>query len=144
MKLSIKGNIRSIIAGLFRRHLAKENDKDFGSWGEDIAAKFLRKKGYRIIERNFRCKKGEIDIVASEGDSLVFVEVKTRSTTKFGEPEEAVNPDKMHHLHRTAYIYLRKNKLRPGEITVRFDVVSIVADWNTKKVESIKLFKGSH
>ena len=138
---SIKENMRSIIARLFPAHARKEND-DIGSWGEEIAVEFLRKKGYRIIERNFRCKRGEIDIVASEGNSLVFVEVKTRSSTQFGEPEQAVNPEKLRHLQHTAYIYLRKNKIKPGGVRFRFDIVSILADWNTRKVVSIKLFKG--
>ncbi|MCD6386573.1 YraN family protein [Candidatus Sumerlaeota bacterium] len=135
--------MRSIIARLFPARGAKEND-DIGSWGEEIAVEFLRKKGYRIIERNFRCKRGEIDIVASEGNSLVFVEVKTRSSTQFGEPEQAVNPEKLRHLQHTAYIYLRKNKIKPGGVRFRFDIVSILADWNTRKVVSIKLFKGTH
>src|SRR4030065_448823 len=76
-----------------------------GRLGEDAAATFLTKEGYKIVERNFRCPLGEIDIVAVDKGVLVFVEVKTRSSNKFGLPEEAVNRRKQHQMAKTTQFY---------------------------------------
>jgi putative endonuclease len=73
----------------------KRNNKTFGKIGEDRAAKLLRNKGYKIIEQNYTTKLGEIDLIAIDVDTLVFVEVKTRWSKKFGNPEEAVNLRKL-------------------------------------------------
>lgn len=97
--------------------------KEFGKFGEDKAAEFLAKGGYRIIERNFSCKLGEIDIVARKGDTLRFIEVKTRSGFQFGSPAEAVNENKMRHIRRVAEIYLRARRLNPMRIS--FDVIEV-------------------
>jgi putative endonuclease len=70
-----------------------------GSWGESIAAKFLTRKGYIILERNFRCRLGEIDIIALDRKSIIFIEVKTRRNQKYGLPCEAVNTQKIRHLN---------------------------------------------
>jgi len=95
-----------------------------GKRGEDIAAEFLRQHGYEIIEQNYYYNHGEIDIVAKDGTTLVFVEVKSRRSTKFGEPEESVTPKKQELLRRTAEGYVLERNT--GEINCRFDVVSIV------------------
>jgi len=76
-----------------------------GGWGEDAAEKYLKKKGYIIVERNFRCKLGEIDIIAMDGAELVFIEVKTRQNQNYGLPCEAINAAKIRHLKRTAVYY---------------------------------------
>ncbi|MBN7772031.1 YraN family protein [Clostridium aminobutyricum] len=97
---------------------------NLGSYGEAIAATYLESKGYKIVEKNFRCKLGEIDIIASQRDMLVFIEVKTRSSTAYGLPCEAVNKKKQLHLIRTAAFYLLKNHI--GEIDQRMDVVEVL------------------
>lgn len=95
---------------------------DLGAEGEALAASYLETQGYRIRARNFRSGKGEIDIIASDGNTLVFVEVKTRSTARFGLPREAVTPFKQNMLRKTAMSYLVQLS---KEIPCRFDVVEI-------------------
>lgn len=87
------------------------SSKDLGAEGEEIAIKLLENQGYKILQKNFRCKIGEIDIVALEGKTLVFVEVKTRWTKEFGLPEEAITPWKIRKIARAGdYFQL----LNPG------------------------------
>lgn len=93
----------------------------FGQSGEKKAAKYLQKKGYSILERNFRSRFGEIDIIAEKDGVTVFVEVKTRSTEAYGKGFESVRPDKQGKLIKTAQHYMSVN----GECPARFDVVSI-------------------
>lgn len=97
-----------------------------GRFGEDLAVRYLSDAGLQVLERNWRCADGELDIVASEGEVLAFVEVKTRSTTAFGEPAEAVTPVKAARIHRLAMRWLAER--RPGTpwCPIRFDVVAIV------------------
>ncbi len=109
-----------------------------GIKGEDIAASYLVKKGYKIIERNFRAKGGEIDIIAIDGDTLVFAEVKARSTDEFGSPLEAITYRKMKSLVRTAEFYKLRNPKLP-EI-LRIDAVAISLD-SENKVKSVELVK---
>jgi len=94
-----------------------------GRQGEDFAARLLKESGYKIKERNYRCPAGEIDIIATEGDTLAFVEVKTRSGKGFGSPEEAVTIRKQKQIIKAAMYYLlsAKTEERPS----RFDVVSV-------------------
>ncbi len=113
--------------------------KKLGSRGEKIAAKFLRKQGYQIIEKNYRSRLGEIDIVAKEDESIVFVEVKTRRSTDFGLPEEALSYDKRRRLSKLALGYLAHRRIK--DTNCRFDMVSILMD--TKKVKHIKLIKNA-
>ena len=96
---------------------------NLGKSGEDLAAKALQKKGLKIIIRNFRNKFGEIDIIARDRESLVFVEVKTRCSDRFGLPEEAVTAAKQKQIIRVASSYLSQHKLL--NVPVRFDVVAI-------------------
>jgi len=93
-----------------------------GKRGEKQAAAFLREHGYYIIEENYRWQGGEIDLVAREGNYLVFVEVKSRSSEAFGTPEEAITVAKRRRLIRTAQKYLLEH---PTELEVRFDVVTL-------------------
>lgn len=95
-----------------------------GKMGEEIAADYLQKKGYRIIERGFKLFRGELDIIAYDGNTLVFVEVKTRAGTEFGLPEEAVTPAKQKQIQRIAQGYLMERGL--GDPDCRFDVLSIL------------------
>jgi putative endonuclease len=95
-----------------------------GRWGEDLAAKCLIEAGLVILERNWRCDLGEIDIVARSGDTLVAVEVKTRTTELFGPPAAAVTPTKATRLRRLAARWLAEHALTPRE--VRIDVVAIL------------------
>ena len=94
-----------------------------GRRGEDAAVDYLAKKGYRIVERNFRFGRGEIDIVAEDGDTLVFVEVKARRTDTYGAPEDAVSMHKRRQLRRVAEGYLFKHGIE--DKACRFDVVSV-------------------
>ena len=94
-----------------------------GRWGETLAADYLTQKGYAILERNFRTPYGEIDLIADEGNSLVFVEVKTRSTDAYGLPEAAITPQKRQHLIAAAQAYLQATS-HPG-VNWRIDVIAI-------------------
>ena len=73
-----------------------------GNWGEGVAGRFLQEKGYRLLDANYRCRWGEVDIVAQEGDELVFVEVRTRRGAEYGTPEESVTAAKSRRLIATA------------------------------------------
>jgi putative endonuclease len=94
-----------------------------GRRGEALAEAFLKRKGYSILERNWEGKSGELDIIAMDKKTIVFVEVKTRATEKFGAPVEAVDKHKQEHIIRVATEYLQKNK--KSESPARFDVISI-------------------
>ncbi len=96
-----------------------------GKWGEQRAARFLKAGHYRILGQRVRVgRHDEIDIIARQGETLVFVEVKTRKNEQFGRPFSAVNKDKRRRLSRAAVGYLRKKKIRPDYI--RFDVVEVI------------------
>jgi putative endonuclease len=110
--------------------------KPLGSEGEDLAVRFLQKKGYRIVARNYKTTVGEIDIIARDGDTIVFIEVKTRTDISFGYPFEAVNKRKRQKLKNLALLYLKR---QGKESPVRFDVLSIFCMDNGKKdIEHIK------
>lgn len=96
-----------------------------GTVGENIAVEYLQQQGYTILERNYYYNHGEIDIVAQENETLVFVEVKMRRSARFGEPQESVTPKKQELLRRTAEGYVLERNL--NDIDCRFDVVSIVS-----------------
>lgn len=98
---------------------------ELGKRGELLACSFLREKGYSILHTNWRRRRLEIDIIALDGDELVFVEVKTRATSLFGEPEDAVNPQKRRHLIQAANAYVIKSGYDKGS---RFDVISIIIE----------------
>lgn len=101
-----------------------------GNKGEDYAVKLLKKEHYKILERNFTVRGGEIDIIAMDSETLVFVEVKMRKNTDFGTPAEFVTYGKRKKLIYTANCYLEKNGL--FSIPCRFDVVEIIASINEK------------
>ena len=99
--------------------------RSLGQKGEEIAQRSLKKQGYKILDRNFHTRWGELDIVAQDGAEVVFVEVKTRTSSDFVRPEEAVNFKKQDHLRKAAEIWLAKNySLEPPPC--RFDVVAVI------------------
>ncbi len=106
-----------------------------GIKGEDLAARFLMKKGYKVVDRNFKTPIGEIDIVAKDGEFLVFVEVKTRCSDAFGHPFEAVDARKREKLRKVALYYL-KNRWKK-DAPSRFDVLSIRAENGKDEIEHI-------
>lgn len=99
---------------------------EVGATSEDRAARYLVRQGYRIVERNYRCKVGELDIVARDGDVLVFVEVRSRRSTAYGSALEAVGWHKQRKVSRVALAYLASRRPRFAE--ARFDVVAITGD----------------
>ena len=102
--------------------------KTNGAWGEELAARLLRRKHYRIIGRNYTCKFGEIDIIAANGEYLAFVEVKLRQDASHGAAREFVTASKQQRLRQTAMIWLSQN---PTELQPRFDVIEIYAPEGT-------------
>ena len=108
------------------------NTKKIGDYGEDIASRYLSRHGYKIIDRNYRTRFFEIDIVAYDGDCLCFVEVKTRNRSDFGLPCEAVDYRKRQKITRGALHYMANNNV---DAPVRFDVVEVFAD--SKKLFTI-------
>ena len=109
---------------------------ELGKRGEELAIGFLKKLRYKILEKNFRCKFGEIDIIALQGNTLVFVEVKTRSSLEYGCPQTSVTAKKRNQLTKVAFFYLQKNRL--FDRAARFDVVAIEFDSGEKRIELIR------
>ena len=103
-----------------------------GNIGEVLSVNFLKKQGYKILSINFKTKFGEIDIIAQDKDTIVFVEVKRRETLKFGRPIEAIDYRKELKIKRVAEYYLKKTKIY--EVNVRFDVIEILG----KEISHIK------
>lgn len=108
----------------------------FGREGESVAIAFLKKKGYRVLEKNFRSKVGEIDIIAEQAGVIVFVEVKARSSHEFGHPLNALTPAKQKKIIQTAQSFLAQKRIR--DRPMRFDVVALTSDpsgsWETELV----------
>lgn len=103
---------------------------DLGSKGEDSAVDYLKRKGYKIIERNWSFRGYEIDVVAENEEFIVFIEVKTRASTKWGSPEESIGIKRMRRMINSASHYLKQNKI---DNPARFDIIAIV--WNNKGFE---------
>lgn len=95
-----------------------------GERGEIAACGFLKEKGYEILEKNYKCKLGEIDVIARRKGRLAFVEIKTRTSTQFGTPQEAVHLKKQEKIFKVAQWYMKEKKFR--KIPVAFDVVAIL------------------
>ncbi len=106
-----------------------------GEKGEELAVRFLKKKGYKIIKQNYKTRIGEIDIIAKDRESLVFIEVKTRESIEYGLPFEAVNSAKKRKIRNVALLYLKRLKEIPP---CRFDVVSIYYKQVNPEFELIK------
>lgn len=115
----------------------KSDNSSLGEIGESIAVAFLKGSGFSIVERNFRCVCGEIDIVAREGRSFVFVEVKCRQNKLYGPPQLAVTPFKQRQISKAALVWLAKKRL--FDAPARFDVVAIVLrDHDVPEIEHIR------
>ena len=104
--------------------------RDVGILGENLAKNFLKKRGYRILESNYRCREGEIDIIARHRDSLVFVEVRTKRSLEFGSPEESITSTKMERLRAVAAHYQQTHNNLPA--SWRIDVVAVEIDQKDK------------
>lgn len=115
-------------------------NKAIGNYGEDIGEEYLIKNNYTIKERNFRCRTGEIDIIAYNEEYMCFVEVKTRYDCSFGTPAEAVNKTKQYKLKRLAEFYVYKNNYY--NYNIRFDIVEIILNGLDNKYQ-IKLIKNA-
>ena len=110
------------------------NRAKLGTRGEGLARRLLEQKGYLIVDNNFRCSWGEIDLVAQDGDEIVFVEVRTRRGSRFGTPEESITEAKAHHMVAAAQEYLQQRESEAADW--RLDLVAIVLT-PTGKVDRI-------
>lgn len=107
--------------------------RELGRWGEAQAEHYLRQKGFQLIARNWRTRGGEIDLIGKFGDTLVFVEVRTRTSTHFGTPSESVDWRKQKKLRQLSLAFLQQYRERVGSF--RFDVVSILVHLKSRQVE---------
>lgn len=114
---------------MYKRHI-------IGKVGENLAVKYLEQIGYKVIERNFECRQGEIDIIALDKNEIIFIEVKTRTNIKFGSPIEAVNETKQKHLLKAVEYYLYSRNLE-NEF-VRIDVIEMYLYNHKYKINHIK------
>lgn len=109
---------------------------ELGRRGENIIADYITKLGYKVVERNFECNQGEIDIIAKDKEELVFIEVKTRTDISYGEASEAVTNTKKRHLINSIKYYIYKQKLENQPI--RIDVAEVYINKGKVKVNYIK------
>ena len=121
----------SRLSAIVKLAARRNSAEPLGLRGEKAAAKYLRRKGYKIVARQDRAKLGEIDLVAVDGETIVFVEVKTRTSWHAGHPAEAITPDKERRLTGAAMGFLRANNLL--EYSARFDVVAVTWPTDAKK-----------
>ncbi|MCT4565018.1 MAG: YraN family protein [Maledivibacter sp.] len=113
------------------------NTKKIGDMGEDLAVQFLRQKGYRILDRNYRCRFGEIDIIAKLKSYYIFIEVKTRHASSYGRPIEAINGVKINRILKTINFYLSQNRIHDSDI--RVDAIEVfLNDFNKAKINHIE------
>lgn len=114
------------------------NRRDKGRQGEEISAEYLKNNKYKILDKNYYTRFGEIDIIGydSKRKETVFIEVKTRGSTKFGYPEEAVDQQKMHKIMKTAWIYIKEKSVK----NYRFDCLAIEMDYDTR-IAKIRHYK---
>lgn len=115
-----------------------KNKTQIGSLGEEIAASYLKKNNYKIIERNFKKRYGEIDIIAIHTDTLVFIEVKTRNSDEFGTPLEAITYRKLSILIKTAQFYKLSHPKLPDRLRIDAIAINLFEDNNAKKIEHVK------
>jgi putative endonuclease len=108
---------------------------DLGVKGEQLALEYLIEKGYNVLETNWQCGKNEVDIIATSDQYLVIVEVKTRSTSIFGEPQEFVTTTKQKYLVRAAQIYVERYRI---QLEVRFDIISIILNESKKELNHLE------
>lgn len=109
---------------------------ELGRYGEDLAYKRIKRLGYRKIIRNYRCPLGEVDLIANDGDTLVFIEIKTRRGKPTGYAKEAVNARKQRQLSKVALSYMKSNNC--SEAKARFDVIAISIKEDKPEIEVVK------
>ena len=114
---------------MYHRHI-------LGKEGEDVAVQYLREHGYKILERNFSCRQGEIDIIGTDGQYIIFFEIKSRSNIKYGLPAESVTKKKIEHILKTAKYYLYKENIE--ERSIRIDVIEVFIKNGTNEINHIK------
>lgn len=112
--------------------------KLLGGVGEKCAVKYLKKNKYKILEQNYVTHFGEIDIIAKDKDCYVFIEVKTRTSVRFGEPMESVTPFKQRHIIRSAQSYLMLKKIDENQVEIRFDVIEVKSDNGKNEINHVK------
>ncbi len=112
--------------------------KELGSTGEKLARDFLKKKDYKIIDTNYRCREGEIDIVARKKDCLVFIEVRTKASNAFGSPEESVTFAKKEKLISSALTYMSEHQGLPESWRIDFVAVELAPNGKAKRIELIE------
>ena len=112
--------------------------RDTGILGEKLARDFLEKRGYHILETNYRCPHGEIDIIARDKESLVFIEVRTRRSAEFGSPEESITPAKKENLRATAYHYQQNHDNLPPLWRIDFVAVELDQKGKPSRIELIE------
>lgn len=112
--------------------------QEVGKWGENLACKYLEENNYKVIERNYYCKQGEVDIIAKDDKKkeIVFIEVKTRSNFKYGNPAEAVNKKKRNHIKKVINYYIYKKHLY--NIAIRIDIIEVYIQKQKYKINHIK------
>ncbi|CAM1351666.1 YraN family protein [Tenacibaculum crassostreae] len=113
--------------------MAQHNE--LGKKGEELAIDYLLNNGYSIVEKNYRFKKAEVDIIAKKGGVLIAVEVKTRSSIYYGNPQEFVNPKKIQLLVLAIDNYVNENDL---DVEIRFDIIAVIKEQNSFKIEHIE------
>ncbi len=113
--------------------------KELGDFGERLARDYLKRQNYKIVEQNFRIRLGEIDIIAKKRDEIVFIEVKTRTSDKYGQPQEAVDFFKQERLIDAIYHYIDRHKIKED---FRVDVIGIAVDLR-KRIARLKHFKNA-
>ncbi|MBA4395947.1 MAG: YraN family protein [Syntrophus sp. (in: bacteria)] len=106
-----------------------------GKRGEDLAVAYLRKAGYQIVAQNYRCLYGEVDVIALDGDTIVFIEVKSRKSETFGQPQEAVGREKRKKLSRISLHYIQQKRLE--SCNARFDVIVVRMSPDGNQIELI-------
>ncbi len=114
---------------MYQRHI-------LGRKGEDLAVEYLKNKGYFILERNFICRQGEIDIIAIDKDYIVFIEIKSRTNTEYGLPSEAVTEEKIKHILKSASYYLHIKGLE--NVNVRIDAIEVYIKGNEHYINHIE------
>ena len=112
--------------------------KSLGDFGEKVARAYLERRGYQIIEANYRCKGGEIDLVARDGDCLVVVEVRTRRGSEFGTPEESVTAAKVNRLRDLAETYAQEHPALAANIRIDVIAIEVGPDGKVSRTEQIK------
>lgn len=114
---------------MYQRHI-------LGRQGEDLAVEYLEKEGYRIVERNFFCRQGEIDVIAADKNYIVFIEIKSRTNIEYGFPAESVTTRKLKHLIKAIKYYLYKRNLENADI--RIDVIEVYMEKGKYTINHIK------